>query len=226
MPFSTPVFKKETIDHLVNKFDSSSTILDVGPGCGTYSKLLKDVFYNMDAVEIFEPYIEKYKLNELYNNVWNENILTFDFDYYNIILMGDVLEHIRSLARGNCEPSQHLHQLDRVQRSLRPAGDHENTRAGMPSAELTREQRYEQRATNRDLLLVQEIQDLVLLSMLLLYLLLLVVAVVDRDLMVVEIQLVLLVGLVVVAVVVIQHNPAHLELPAKEIKAELLQHRV
>lgn len=94
MPFSTPVFKKETIDHLVNKFDSSSTILDVGSGCGTYSKLLKDVFYNMDAVEIFEPYIEKYKLNELYNNVWNENILTFDFDYYNIILMGDVLEHI------------------------------------------------------------------------------------------------------------------------------------
>jgi hypothetical protein len=52
-----------------------------------------------------------------------------------------VLEHIRSLARGNCEPQQHLHQLDRAQRSLRPAEDHEKIRADVPSAELTREQR-------------------------------------------------------------------------------------
>ena len=48
----------------------------------------------MDAIEIFEPYINQYGLKSKYNNVWNENILTFEFDYYNIILMGDVLEHI------------------------------------------------------------------------------------------------------------------------------------
>jgi hypothetical protein len=67
---------------------------------------------------------------------------------------------------------------------------------------------------------------LVLLLMLLLYLLLRVVAVVDRDLMVVEIQLVLLVDPVAVAAVVIHHNPAHLQLPVKEIKAELLHQMV
>ena len=94
MPFSTPVFKKETIDYLVNKFDPSSTILDVGAGAGYYSKLLKGIFPNMDAIEIFEPYIGQYGLKSKYNNVWNDNILTFEFDYYNIILMGDVLEHI------------------------------------------------------------------------------------------------------------------------------------
>jgi protein-L-isoaspartate O-methyltransferase len=38
MPYSTPVFKNETIDYLVNKFDLSSTILDVGAGAGYYSK--------------------------------------------------------------------------------------------------------------------------------------------------------------------------------------------
>ena len=55
MPYSTPVFKNETIDYLVNKFDPSSTILDVGAGAGYYSKLLKGIFPNMDAIEIFEP---------------------------------------------------------------------------------------------------------------------------------------------------------------------------
>ena len=94
MPFSTPVFKKETIDYLVNRFDVSSTILDVGAGAGYYSKLLKNIFPNMDAIEIFEQYIDHYQLLSKYNNVWNENILSFDFDYYDIILMGDVLEHI------------------------------------------------------------------------------------------------------------------------------------
>jgi hypothetical protein len=94
MPFSTPVYKKETLDYLVNKFDSSSTILDVGAGAGYYSNLLKEFFPNMDAIEIFEPYIRSYNLQSKYNNIWNENILTFDFDFYNIILMGDILEHI------------------------------------------------------------------------------------------------------------------------------------
>jgi hypothetical protein len=94
MPFSTPVFKKETIDYLVNKFPPSSTILDVGAGAGYYSKLLKETFPNMDAIEIFEQYIGMYQLKLKYRNVWNENILTFEFDHYDIILMGDVLEHI------------------------------------------------------------------------------------------------------------------------------------
>jgi hypothetical protein len=94
MPFSTPVFKKETINFLVNNFEPSSTILDVGAGCGTYSKLLKDIFPNMDALEIYQPYITDYSLEGMYNNIWNEDILSFDFDFYDIILMGDILEHI------------------------------------------------------------------------------------------------------------------------------------
>jgi hypothetical protein len=77
MPYSTPVFKNETIDYLVNKFDPSSTILDVGAGAGYYSKLLKGIFPNMDAIEIFEPYIGQYGLKSKYNNVWNENTLYF-----------------------------------------------------------------------------------------------------------------------------------------------------
>jgi SAM-dependent methyltransferase len=94
MPFSTPVFKEETIKHLFDNYKHSSTILDIGAGAGYYSKLLKHIFPNMDAIEIFEPYIGAYQLESKYKNVWNENVLTFEFDHYDIILMGDVLEHI------------------------------------------------------------------------------------------------------------------------------------
>ena len=94
MPFSTSVFKKETVEHLKNNFDSSSTILDVGPGRGYYSELLFNHFNNLDGVEIFERYISDYRLKDKYRNVFCEDILNFEFDFYDIILMGDVLEHI------------------------------------------------------------------------------------------------------------------------------------
>lgn len=94
MPFSTPIFKQETFDFLINKFGPSITILDLGAGCGTYSSLLKDKFPQMDAVEIYKPYIEQYDLKNKYNNVYNENALNFEFDYYDVIILGDILEHI------------------------------------------------------------------------------------------------------------------------------------
>ena len=94
MPFSTPIFKQETFDFLTNKFGPSTTILDLGAGCGTYSDLLKSKFTNMDAVEIHQPYIDQYDLKNKYNNVYNENALNFEFDYYDIIILGDILEHI------------------------------------------------------------------------------------------------------------------------------------
>lgn len=94
MPFSTPVYKEETKQYLINNFDPSSKILDVGPGRGNYSILLREYFKHMDGVEIFEPYINSFGLKNIYENIWVSNIIDFDFEYYDIIIMGDVLEHI------------------------------------------------------------------------------------------------------------------------------------
>ena len=33
-------------------------------------------------------------LDKIYDNIYIENILDFDFEYYDLIIMGDVLEHI------------------------------------------------------------------------------------------------------------------------------------
>lgn len=76
-----------------DRFDPHMAILlDVGAGWGKYAKLLPD--YVMDAVEIWQPYVEKELLWKHYRAVFNRDICDFDFDWYDAIIMGDVLEHI------------------------------------------------------------------------------------------------------------------------------------
>lgn len=48
----------------------------------------------MDAVEIFEPYVDKYKLRKKYDNVYINSIVVFDIKDYDFIILGDVLEHL------------------------------------------------------------------------------------------------------------------------------------
>ena len=61
---------------------------------GTYSDLLRSSGYRIDAVEIFEPYVDKYGLREKYDNVYVNSIIVFDIKDYDFIILGDVLEHI------------------------------------------------------------------------------------------------------------------------------------
>jgi 2-polyprenyl-3-methyl-5-hydroxy-6-metoxy-1,4-benzoquinol methylase len=94
MPGNWGYLSSEIKDYLCENYDSSSTILDIGCGHGFYYKLLNHHFKKFDAVEIWEPYILEYDLNNMYDNVSNVNILDFEFEYYDIIIMGDILEHL------------------------------------------------------------------------------------------------------------------------------------
>ena len=94
MPFSFPYFKNEIKDWFKTNVPTSKRILDVGPGEGTYATLLQSLGYRIDAVEIWAPYIDEYKLRELYDNVYTGSILDFDIKDYDFIILGDVLEHI------------------------------------------------------------------------------------------------------------------------------------
>ena len=93
MPYSSEAFKGEVIYHILSNIKPDYKVLDVGAGAGRYGIALRDYVY-IDAVEIYDPYIEKFNLHEIYNNVYNTNILAFDFSAYDYIIMGDVLEHI------------------------------------------------------------------------------------------------------------------------------------
>lgn len=94
MPNSYSFFKPEIRQWFIDNVPPSRRILDVGPGQGTYSDLLKDLGYRMDAIEIWELYVEQFNLRTKYNNVYVGNICDFDFAGYDFIILGDVLEHL------------------------------------------------------------------------------------------------------------------------------------
>lgn len=77
-----------------------TTIIDVGAGQGKYRALLTE-YENVDAVEVFELYVENNKLRELYRCVYVCDVV--DFVQYSasqerledaVVVMGDVLEHL------------------------------------------------------------------------------------------------------------------------------------
>ena len=94
MATSYATYKKEITDYLKSKFPKTATILDVGAGEGTYLPFLEDYFTKIDAVEIFAPNIVMYKLKQRYTKVYHADIRDFKYDFYNIIIFGDIIEHL------------------------------------------------------------------------------------------------------------------------------------
>ena len=94
MATSFSFYKKEVSEYLKNKFSKEARVLDVGAGSGTYYDLLGDYFKTIDAVEVFEPNIENYRLKEKYRRVYCIDIRDFEYEFYDIIIFGDVLEHL------------------------------------------------------------------------------------------------------------------------------------
>lgn len=83
------------LEWLFENVEKSEKILDVGIGSGVYGKLLKAFYYeNIDGIDIWPKDINETGLNYIYDNIYIEDILDFEFDHYDLIIMGDVLEHI------------------------------------------------------------------------------------------------------------------------------------
>lgn len=77
---------------IINTFEPTATILDVGAGWGKYRFLLRE--YPMDACEVWQQYIVDERLTTIYDNVFQFDICDFDFEHYDVIIFGDVFEHI------------------------------------------------------------------------------------------------------------------------------------
>lgn len=94
MPHSYTFFKQEVKEWIIANIPTTKKIIDVGAGEGTYANLLKGCGYNIDAVEVWTPYIEEFKLWELYGTIYNADIREFNFSDYDFIILGDILEHL------------------------------------------------------------------------------------------------------------------------------------
>lgn len=101
MPFSSMLGKSLavlTADRL-NAQRPISQVVDIGPGLGTYARLLRPVLpkARFVAVEIWAPYIKEFGLAEIYDEVHIADARVFNYRHLNsggIAVLGDVLEHM------------------------------------------------------------------------------------------------------------------------------------
>ena len=92
---SGDVGKTVFLDWVLNNVDRNEKILDVGFGGGVYGKILKAFYYeHIDGVDVWPENINEMGLNFIYDNIFIENVLDFEFERYDLIIMGDVLEHM------------------------------------------------------------------------------------------------------------------------------------
>ena len=91
MPYSSSNGKQYTID-LINRINPK-TVLDIGAGSGTYAAYKKQG-QHWSAIEIWQPNIDKFNLTSLYDKVICGDARNIDFGVYDLVILGDVLEHM------------------------------------------------------------------------------------------------------------------------------------
>ena len=94
MATSYRFYKEEVSNYLKSNFTQDCTVLDVGAGEGTYYNYLHDYFKYIDAVEVFKPNIDRWELKKKYREVYLHDIKDFKYPKYDIIIFGDVIEHL------------------------------------------------------------------------------------------------------------------------------------
>ena len=85
--------KKQVCKMLKDRFQIGDRVLDVGACNGKWYNLLSNYFV-MDAVEVWKPNILRHNLLKKYNKLFYKDICECDDFNYNIIIMGDILEHL------------------------------------------------------------------------------------------------------------------------------------
>lgn len=93
MPYSYSLYKDEIANHL-RFITRNKTVLDVGPGSGTYGSYLKGFCLKITGLEIYEPYVETFNLRNIYDEIIIGDINNHDIKNYDYIILGDVLEHL------------------------------------------------------------------------------------------------------------------------------------
>ncbi|WP_375492071.1 methyltransferase domain-containing protein [uncultured Jatrophihabitans sp.] len=71
------------------------TVLDVGPGVGTYAKLLAGLpITSIVGLEVWEPYVSTYHLHDLYDEIVIGDVRDAPLPPVDVVVLGDVLEHM------------------------------------------------------------------------------------------------------------------------------------
>ena len=109
MPYSSSEGKGFFEDWFFHMFCAGhlNSMLDIGAGSGEYGKIAKAALskgqvyrstggFVRSAVEVWKPYIDKFNLFQVYDVVYQNNIIGMvdEMSPYDLIILGDVLEHL------------------------------------------------------------------------------------------------------------------------------------
>jgi predicted TPR repeat methyltransferase len=102
MPTSSIWGKHQTTNWFRENQQNIKRLLDVGVGSGTYIQLIKEqnnicTDTEWVGVEVWEPYIEKYRLKDRYNSIINQDVRTIawpELGHFDVAVAGDILEHM------------------------------------------------------------------------------------------------------------------------------------
>lgn len=94
MPYSDPDNKDYVTNMLIHLEPES--VLDVGPGAGAYGHMVKHIpsVIRSDCIEIWEPYIDRFALRNIYDEVILGDAREHEDFNYDVVIFGDVLEHM------------------------------------------------------------------------------------------------------------------------------------
>lgn len=87
---SYSVGKQEISDWVRKHFKNDATILDVGACDGVWKRFLPE-YKNMDALEVFG--LNFAQLTD-YREKYLADIRDFEYDWYDLIVFGDIIEHL------------------------------------------------------------------------------------------------------------------------------------
>lgn len=71
-----------------------SSVVDVGPGAGTYSDAFRKADAHWTAIEIWQPYLDTYNLASKYDTVICADVRSIELPDAELCIAGDVLEHM------------------------------------------------------------------------------------------------------------------------------------
>jgi len=88
--------KHEIRKWLIENRNEFQRVLDIGAGVGTYALMGRFPEQHWEAVEVFEPYVEMFNLENKYDAVFVADIRQANIiSDYNLIIAADMLEHMK-----------------------------------------------------------------------------------------------------------------------------------